>query len=55
MKENPNKILTIHENEISTIIFKSLILKDININIREYVNRINKSDFIKMTIIVLNE
>ena len=44
----PNEILSIHKIDLDTAIFKSLIFKDINTNIRKKINNIKNADFIKM-------
>ena len=45
----PYEILSIHKSDLNTAIFKSLIFKDINTNIREKMNNNNSTDFIKIS------
>ena len=44
----PNEILSIHKSDLNKAMFKSLIFKDINTNIREKMNNNNNTDFIKI-------
>ena len=53
INEIPNNIFSIHEIDLIIILFISLIFKDININIRKKINKINISDVINILKLII--
>ena len=49
----PNEILSIHKSDLNKTIFKSLIFKDINTNIRKNINNNNNTIFLKISKVIL--
>ena len=49
----PNEILSIHKSDLNKAMFKSLIFKDINTNIRKNINNNNNTVFIKIPKVIL--